>query len=91
MLKYLNELANKDYGIKNVQEEIKNAEKIGAKIIPACDPDYPNHFKEYLWLSSCVITMLGDISLLSCEIIVIIGGVILQSMEEILPISWHLI
>ncbi|MCA7010967.1 DNA-processing protein DprA [Wolbachia endosymbiont of Tribolium confusum] len=73
VLKYLNELANKDYGIKNVQEEIKNAEKIGAKIIPACDPDYPDILRN---ISGCppVITTLGDISLLSREIIAIIGG-----------------
>lgn len=73
VLKYLNELANKDYGIKNVQEEIKNAEKIGAKIIPVCDPDYPDILRN---IPSCppVITTLGDISLLSREIIAIIGG-----------------
>lgn len=43
VLKYLNRVANnKVYGIQDAREEINNAERIGAKIIPACDPDYPD-------------------------------------------------
>ncbi len=73
VLKYLNKLTNKDYGIQNEREEIKNAEKIGAKITPACDPDYHDILRN---ITSCpaVITVLGDVSLLSREIIAIIGG-----------------
>lgn len=74
VLKYLNRVANnKVYGIQDAREEINNAERIGAKIIPACDPDYPDLLRN---IPSCppVITALGDISLLSREIIAIIGG-----------------
>ncbi len=73
VLKYLNKLTNKDYGIQSAKEEIKNAEKIGAKIIPTCNPDYPDILRN---ISGCppVITTLGDVSLLSREIIAIIGG-----------------
>ncbi|BEP32875.1 MAG: hypothetical protein WBIAU2_11020 [Wolbachia endosymbiont of Drosophila biauraria] len=74
MLKYLNRVANdKVYGIQDAREEINNAERIGAKIIPACDPDYPDLLRN---IPSCppVITALDDISLLSREIIAIIGG-----------------
>ncbi len=73
--KYLNRLASnkKIYSIQNVQKEINDAQKIGAKIIPACDPDYPDLLRNVL---DCppVITALGDISLLNREIIAIIGG-----------------
>lgn len=31
VLKYLNKLTNKDYGIQNAREEIKNAEKLEPK------------------------------------------------------------
>ncbi|UIP91710.1 DNA-protecting protein DprA [Wolbachia pipientis] len=73
VLKYLNKLTNKDYGIQSAKEEIKNAEEIGAKIIPTCNPDYPDILRN---ISGCppVITTLGDVSLLSREIIAIIGG-----------------
>lgn len=74
-LEYLNRFANnkKVYGIQDARKEINDAEKIGAKIIPACDPDYPDLLRNIL---DCppVITALGDISLLSREIIAIIGG-----------------
>ncbi len=91
VLKYLNRVANdKVYGIQDAREEINNAERIGAKIIPACDPDYPDLLRN---ISSCppVITALGDISLLSREIIAIIGGRNSSMNGRILPISWHLI
>lgn len=71
---YLSRLNNKKvYGIQNAHEEINNSEKIGAKIIPACDPHYPDLSRNIL---DCppVITALGDISLLNREIIAIIGG-----------------
>lgn len=73
ILKYLNDLANKDYGIQGAKEEIKSTEKIGAKIIPACDPDYPDILRNTPNFPA-VITVLGDVSLLSREIIAIIGG-----------------
>ncbi|APR99197.1 DNA-processing protein DprA [Wolbachia endosymbiont of Folsomia candida] len=73
--KYLNRLANnkKIYSIQDAQKEINDAQKIGARIIPACDPDYPDLLRNVL---DCppVITVLGDVSLLSREIIAIIGG-----------------
>ncbi|WP_395462781.1 DNA-processing protein DprA [Wolbachia endosymbiont of Cantharis cryptica] len=74
-LKYLNGLANnkKVYSIQDARKEISKAEKIGAKIIPACDPDYPDLLRNILGCPP-VITALGDISLLSREIIAIIGG-----------------
>ncbi|XP_017474227.1 PREDICTED: protein smf-like [Rhagoletis zephyria] len=48
-------------------------EKTGAKIIPACDPDYPGLLRNIL---DCppVIAALGDTSLLNQEMIAIIGG-----------------
>lgn len=74
VLKYLNRVANnKVYCIQDAREEINNAEKIGAKIIPVCDPDYHDILRN---ISGCptVITALGDTSLLRREIIAMIGG-----------------
>ncbi|MCM1001734.1 DNA-processing protein DprA [Wolbachia pipientis] len=74
-LKYLDGLTKnrKVYSIQDARKEINNARKIGAKIIPACDPDYPDILRNIPGCPS-VITALGDMSLLSREIIAIIGG-----------------
>lgn len=65
--------SKKVYGIQDAQKEIDHTEKIGAKIIPACDPNYPNFLRNIL---DCppIITVLGNISLLNREIIAVIGG-----------------
>ncbi|QOD37921.1 DNA-processing protein DprA [Candidatus Wolbachia massiliensis] len=75
VLKYLDGLANnkKVYGIEDAQKEINDAKRIGAKIIPACSPDYPNILRNILGYPP-VITALGNVSLLNREIIAIIGG-----------------
>ncbi len=74
MLKYLNRVANnKVYGIQDAREEVNNAERIGAKIIPVCDLDYPDLLRNISNYPP-VVTALGDVSLLSREIIAIIGG-----------------
>ncbi|MDM8335747.1 hypothetical protein [Wolbachia pipientis] len=78
-LKYLGGLTNNKrvYSVQDARKEIDSAEKIGAKIIPACDSDYPDILRNIPGCPS-VITALGDVSLLSREIIAIIGGVTLQ-------------
>lgn len=43
---YFSRLDNKKvYGIQDAQKEIDHTEKIGAKIIPACDPNYPDFLR----------------------------------------------
>lgn len=73
--KYLKRLIDdqKIYTIQDAREEINNAKKIGAQIIPACDPDYPDLLRNVL---DCppVITALGNTSILNHKIIAIIGG-----------------
>jgi DNA processing protein len=75
VLKYLDGLTKnkKVYSIQDARKEINNAREIGAKIIPACDPDYPDILRNIPGCPS-VITALGDVSLLSREIIAIISG-----------------
>ncbi|OEY87038.1 DNA protecting protein DprA [Wolbachia pipientis] len=61
------------FSVQDARNEIENTEKINAKTIPACDPDYPDLLRN---IPDCppVITALGNTALLNREIIAIIGG-----------------
>ncbi|WP_255586010.1 DNA-processing protein DprA [Wolbachia endosymbiont of Mansonella ozzardi] len=63
----------KVYSIQDARKEISNAKEIGAEIIPECDLDYSDILRSIPGCLS-VITALGDMSLLSREIIAITGG-----------------
>ncbi|MBV0900055.1 MAG: DNA-processing protein DprA [Wolbachia endosymbiont of Fragariocoptes setiger] len=63
----------KIYSIDDAYEEIINVSRIEARIIPACDPDYPEFLKSIVSYPP-TITVLGDISILKSEIIAIVGG-----------------
>ncbi|MDR2527289.1 MAG: DNA-processing protein DprA [Rickettsiales bacterium] len=57
----------------NIDKEIEECEKIGAKIITYTNPKYPKNLREIIDFPP-VITILGNIDLLNKEIIAIIGS-----------------
>ncbi|WP_339046245.1 DNA-processing protein DprA [Candidatus Mesenet endosymbiont of Agriotes lineatus] len=59
--------------VEEAEKELESAKAIGAKIIAACEPDYPESLRKIADFPP-VITVLGDVSLLKKNIISIVGG-----------------
>ncbi len=64
---------SKIYTLEEAEQELKNAEAIGAKVIAACEHDYPENLRNIPDFPP-IITALGDISLLKKNMIAIVGG-----------------
>lgn len=59
--------------VEEAEKELESAKAIGAKIIAACEPDYPESLRKIADFPP-VITALGDVSLLKKNMIAIVGG-----------------
>ncbi|GHM58711.1 MAG: DNA processing protein DprA [Candidatus Mesenet longicola] len=59
--------------IEEAEKELESVKAIGAKVIAACEPDYPESLRKIADFPP-IITVLGDISLLKKNIIAIVGG-----------------
>lgn len=60
---------DKIYSVDEAEQELKKANEIGAKIIAAYEPEFPDSLRNVV----PIITVLGDISLLNYEVIAIVG------------------